>query len=590
MKYLPRLPERHSNFMTFSQFFVAGTFVLVIFTLIFSRVRPSLVFASAATVCFLTGLVPAESVLQKAVNPGLVTLVVLLLISIGLEKARWLRAISDGLIGGRLKSSLLRLTCATALSSAFLNNTAIVAALASSVKAQKRHPSGKLLLPLSYAAILGGTLTLIGTSTNLIVNSFVLDRGEASLDFFAFLPIGSAAVVVGLVVLFLCNRLLPEGGTVEEEAAQYLLEAEVTPASPLDGRSVEQNNLRQLETLYLIEIVRGGQSISPVAPTELIRSGDKLIFSGDVRDIQRLQAIEGLHLFALDDDTLHMDLTEVVLTPNSSIVGETLKSCQFRTRFDAAVVAMRRGGDRLSGKLGEIELQPGDALLLAVGQDFKHHRNIDKNFYVISGTDVQRQLTSRDSWLLGLGFASVVAGSALGFFSLLKGLVVLLGFMVILNIVTTTELQRRFPFQIWIIIASALVLAEAFSGSGLADSLALSMRDSLQGAGPFVGVIGIFLLTLLLTELMTNNAAAALTFPLAWSLADSFGVSWMPFVMAVAYGASASFLTPFGYQTNLIVQNLGGYHLRDFLRAGLPLTIAYSITVLILLPIIFPFK
>ncbi|GAB2885641.1 SLC13 family permease [Microbulbifer echini] len=576
--------------MTLSQLFVAGIFVLVIGSLIFTRFRPSLVFASAAAVCFLTGFVPVESVLQKAVNPGLVTLVALLLISIGLEKARWLRAISDGLIGGGLKSSLLRLTSATALSSAFLNNTAVVAALASSIKAQRRHPAGKLLLPLSYAAILGGTLTLIGTSTNLIVNSFVLDRGEPSLDFFAFLPIGAVAVLVGLIVLLLCNRLLPEGGAVEEEVAQYLLEAEVTADSPLNGRTVEQNNLRQLETLYLVEVIREGCSISPVAPTELIRSGDKLLFSGDVRDLQRLQAIEGLRLFALDDDTLHMELTEVVLTPNSSILGETLKSCQFRTRFDAAVVAMRRGGDRLSGKLGEIQLQSGDVLLLAVGQDFKHHRNIDKNFYVISGTNVQRQLSRRDSWLMGFGFAGVVAGSAMGIFSLLKGLVVLLGCMVALNIVTTSELQRRFPFQIWIIIASALVLAEAFSGSGLADSLAQSMRAALQGAGPLVGVVGIFLLTLLLTELMTNNAAAALTFPLAWSLAESFEVSWMPFVMAVAYGASASFLTPFGYQTNLIVQNLGGYHLRDFLRAGLPLTIAYSLSVLILLPIVFPFE
>ncbi|WP_193165110.1 SLC13 family permease [Microbulbifer hainanensis] len=575
--------------MTLTQFVVAGLFVLVIASLIFTRFRPSLVFGSAAAACFLTGLVPAESVLQKAVNPGLVTLVALILASIGLEKARWLRAVSDGLINGSLRSSLLRLTSATALCSAFLNNTAVVAALASSIKAQRRYPAAKLLLPLSYAAILGGTMTLIGTSTNLIVNSFVLDRGVAGLDFFAFLPVGIAVTVVGLIVLLLCNWLLPEGRGAREEVAEYLLEAEVVADSPLDGKTVEQNKLRQLETLYLIEIVRRRRVISPVSPTEIIRSGDKLIFSGDVRDLGRLQDIEGLRLFALEDEALNIDLTEVVLTPSSSILGQSLKSCQFRTRFDAAVVAMRRGGERLSGKLGEIELRPGDALLLAVGPDFKHHRNIDKNFYVISGGEVQRQLSRRDNWALGLGFACVVAGAALGYFSLLKGLVVLLGGMIGLGIVSTTELQRRFPFQIWLIIASALVLAEAFSGSGLSDALAGAMKSSLLGAGPFVALVGIYLLTLALTELMTNNAAAALAFPLAWSLAESFGVSWMPFVMAVAYGASASFLTPFGYQTNLMVQNLGGYHLRDFLRAGLPLTLSYSVTVLVLLPIVFPF-
>ena len=575
--------------MTIAQLVVAGIFLLVIASLIFSRVRPSLVFAGAAGACFLTGLVPAESVLQKAVNPGLVTLIFLMLVSVGLEKARWLRSVSDGLINGSFKGSLLKLTGATALSSAFLNNTAVVAALASSVKAQRRYPPAKLLLPLSYAAILGGTMTLIGTSTNLIVNSFVLDRGEPSLDFFAFLPIGLAVSLVGLVVLFLSNKLLPQKAVAEEPVAEYLLEAEVVADSPLDGKTVEENQLRQLETLYLIEIVRRGQVISPVAPTEVIRSGDKLIFSGDVRDLGRLQDIEGLRLFALDDEALKMDLTEVVITPTSSLIGQSLKSSKFRTRFDAAVVAMRRGGDRLSGKLGEVELQAGDALLLAVGPDFRHHLNIAKNFYVISGSEVQRQLSRRDNWLLGLGFAAVVAGAAMGYFSLLKGLVILLGGMITLGIVSTSELQRRFPFQIWMIIASALVLAEALTGSGLADSLAAGMRSVLQDAGPFVGLVGIFLLTLALTELMTNNAAAALAFPLAWSLAESFGVSWMPFVMAVAYGASASFLTPFGYQTNLMVQNLGGYHLRDFVRAGLPLTVAYSVTVLLLLPMVFPF-
>ncbi|WP_444895080.1 SLC13 family permease [Microbulbifer sp. EKSA008] len=576
--------------MTFSQLLVAGIFILVIGSLIFTRLKPSLIFATAAGSCFLTGLVPLESALQKGVNVGLVTLVALLLVSVGLERARWLRVISEGLIKGSLKASLLRLSAATALSSAFLNNTAVVAALASSVKGQRRFPSAKLLMPLSYAAILGGTLTLIGTSTNLIVNSFVLDRGLPGLDFFTFMPIGIAATLVGLVVLLLCNRLLPEGSVVDEPVTEYLLEAEVIENSPLDGKSVEQNHLRHLETFYLIEIVRGDQVISPVGPSEIIRDGDKLIFCGDVRDLGRLQGIQGLRLFALEDEELGLNLTEVVITPNSSILGQSLKSCNFRTRFDAAVVAMRRGGDRLSGKLGEIELRAGDALLLAVGQDFRHHLNIDKNFYVISGTEVRRDLSRRDNWLLGLGFSAVVVGTALGYFSLLKGLVVLLSGMIALGILSTTELQRRFPFQIWLIIASALVLAEAFASSGLADLLAIGLKGLLADWGPIAGLVGIFILTLLLTELMTNNAAAALAFPLAWSLADSFDVSWMPFVMAVAYGASASFLTPFGYQTNLIVQNLGGYHLRDFLRAGLPLTIAYSLVVLLLLPIVFPLE
>ncbi|GMG88138.1 SLC13 family permease [Biformimicrobium ophioploci] len=575
--------------MTSYQFVVASLFLLVIGALIFSRFRPSMIFAVALLGSYLSGAVSTEEMLGKAVNPGLVTLLVLIMVSVGLEKASWIKSISDKLLAGGYYPSLLKLTGVTALGSAFLNNTAIVAALSGAVRKQKRYPASRLLIPLSYAAILGGTMTLIGTSTNLIVNSFVLDQGEPGLSFFAFLPIGLAAVVCGILVVLLTNRLLPTLATEEEAEQDYLIEAKISRGSTLHGKTVTEAGLRNLETLFLVELIRSGHCLSPVSPAEIIEEGDRLIFSGDIQHLERLRQLDGIELFAEKEDLDTLNLTEVVVRPNAGIEGKTLRETNFRSQFDAAVIAIRRGGDRLYTKLGELALRPGDGLLLAVGPDFIKHGNIDKNFYIISGTQLPQDLSRKQNLWLGIGFLFVILGAALEWFPLLKGLVGLLGLMVGTGMVSTSEIKRRFPFQLWLIIAGALVIAQALTNSGLVQLVADSLHSSFAGWGPVAALVGVFLATLVLTEIMTNNAAAALMFPLAWSLAESFGVSWMPFVMAVAYGASASFLTPFGYQTNLMVQNIGGYHTRDFARAGIFVSITYALVVLTLLPVVFPF-
>ncbi|MEO0438148.1 MAG: SLC13 family permease [Pseudomonadota bacterium] len=573
----------------FEQIFVALVFVGLFYGLIFTGLTPAWLFMSALGAVYFAGIVDSAEVLTKATNMGLVTLVLLLLVSVGLEKLSWLSRMANSLVVPSYRRSLLSVMVTTGVFSAFVNNTAVVASLANSLRANTHHLPSRLLLPLSYAAILGGTTTLIGTSTNLIVSSFFEDATGSGLPFFSFLPIGLAVTAGGFLAIFLTQRFLPSYPRDEVSIAEYLVEAEVEDGSPLIGRSISDNGLRELESLFLVEIVRGERLLSPVAPTEIIRAGDKLIFSGDIAQVSTLERFQGLRTFAASEGLVSENLVQVVVLPGSTVEGKTTKESGFRSLFDAAVVGLRRGGQRLSGKLGGITLQAGDSLMLAAGSDFYARRNVDKNFLVVGDRRVEARLPPYQSALLGVALLGVVAAAASGVFPLLKGLAALLVGMLLLGVVRAGELRRRFPFDLAMIIAAALVLSQALANVGLVDVLSQTLSEHLGAQGPYASLVGVFFATLLLTELMTNNAAAALAFPLAYGLAESFGVSTLPFVMAVAYGASASFMTPYGYTTNLMVQNIGGYSFRDYALSGLPVSLSYSAIVLLLLPRVFPF-
>lgn len=550
---------------------------------------PEKVFAFAAIACLSLSFVSTDEIFSNAINPGLITLLLLICCSFAFERTSFLRVIATGLISQSVTKSYLKTLLSTAFASAILNNTAVVATLISPIKNNKFINPGKLLLPVSYAAILGGTLTLVGTSTNLIVNSMLIERGLESLKFFDFTIVGLVALVASMLVLFARIHVLPNTTSGSNADKHYFVEAEVTSDSKLIGSSIEENGLRSMDSFFLVEIIRRGNLISPVTPEEYIQSGDKLIFTGDISKVFVLQQFDGLELFAQQDGLLRDNLTEVLIKPGSAIIGLNLKKAGFRARFDAAVVAIRREGSTLSGKLGDIVIHSGDFLVLAVGKDFVTRTNLSKNFFILTGVEPENMLTGwRDKFTL-LGFLTAIGLSVIFDIMLLKCLIFYLTGLFAFKCLSINEIKRRFPLEIWLIVLSALTLATALENTGVSLLIAHFMESFLADKSTFMAFVAVFLVTLIMTEAVTNNAAAALVFPLAYNIALGLGVSPVPFIMAVAFGASGSFISPYGYQTNVMVYNAGNYSLKDFIKVGLPVSITYSSVVLYMIPVIFPF-
>ena len=564
-------------------FYAGAILTALLVGLVFSRLSATVLFLMAAIGCLIAGLIEPDAFWAKATNEGLVTLMLLMLCAVALERLPWLGLLSRRIDSPNRYLAVARITAVAASTSAFLNNTAIVAALAHVLRRSRYHLPSQLLLPLSYAAILGGTLTLIGTSTNLIVSSFLADRRGNGLAFFDFLWVaGPVVLVVGLLLVVLSSRL-PKRVVAEEEQGEYVLEAVVEREGGLVGRTVRDAGLRELETLYLSEIIRGSQVITAVAPGEVLQGGDRLNFVGDIKDASRLTQISGLTTFASEEGLMQPSLTEVIVAPGSILNGRTPKELGFRARFDAAIVGLQRDGETVSGKLGRTALRPGDLLVLATGEDFAQRKNLGRNFYLLSDDLDVRLLDSKQGFFVTLALGAVIAMAATGSLSLSVGLLGLLMGLWLSGLVSVDDLRRRFPFDIWILVASALVLAQSLVDSELISTFMSLVLPVMMDQTPLIVLVVVFLLTLMLTELVTNNAAAALMFPIGYGLAESLGVDVMPFVLAVAFAASGSFLTPYGYATNLIVQNIGGYTRGDYLRFGLPISVAYSVGILTML-------
>ena len=582
------------------------------------RASTDVLFLGALLVVTAAGVITPEQAFGGFSNPAVLTIAGLLAITAGLRTSGVLDWIGHKLLGTATseKQALMRLTAVTTAASAFLLNTAVVAMLMPVVVSwcRRRNISpSRLLLPVSYLAILGGVCTLIGTSTTLVVNGELQQRiqegistpGVTPLTLFELAAVGIPCALTGSVFLLSIGpKLLPfRSGIVkqlDQQRRQYLVEMQIQPDSLLSGQTVEQAGLRHLDGLFLIEIDRAGHIITPVTPNTILAADDILVFTGAVDTIVELEQLPGL-LPAVESEFSHhpeRHLVEVVLSRKFPLLNSTIRDASFRQRYNAAIVAVHREGERLKGKVGDISLRAGDTLLLQTTGDFVSTYCHSKDFYLVSsveGAETRHHAkASLALVLLGLLLLWLVVGSVvhsnknpLGITSPAIASLSIAVLMVLTRCLKPSDARNAINIQVLLTIAAALGLGKALSVSGAAQGLANSMV-SFAGDNPLLILVGLYVITVIMTETISNNAVAAMLLPLAVEIAQAGNINARPLIIAITLAASLSFITPIGYQTNLMVMGPGGYRSRDYLRCGIPLAILMATCALTIIPLIWP--
>ncbi len=588
--------------MSWQAWFTLAVVGAMIVVLAREAASPALAVLGADILLLVTGVVTTEQAFAGFANPAPMTVAALFVVAAAVEKTGALQPLVAATLGRGTseRMSLLRLLVPTAGASAFLNNTPIVAMLAPQVAewAEQRGRAASLyLMPLSFATILGGTLTVIGTSTNLVVSGLMIEADMGPLAMFELGLVGLPLAVAGLgLMVLLAPRVLPDRRParrlLEEELREFVVQCLVQGDGPMDGESVEAAGLRHLQGVFLVEIERDDQMIAPVAPTTVLRGGDRLTFAGRVDTVRDLQTMRGLvsaeHRHAMQFNSPKHTFFEAVVSGASALVGKTLAEVDFRSRYQAAVLAIHRSGQRVNAKLGTVPIKEGDTLLLVTDPGFRDRWRHRSEFLLVSRMGGSPPVGSRQAVFVGLVTLSIVVLAATGVFPILHATLVGAVLLILTGVLSPSEARNSVNLDVIVLIASAFGIAAAIETTGLAALLASGIVDGLGGFGPVAVLLALTLSTLLLTELITNNAAAVLLFPVAMAAAAQNGANPRAFAVAIAIAASASFLTPIGYQTNTMVYGPGGYRFGDYARLGFPVTVLVVVAVVVLVPMFWP--
>lgn len=576
--------------MSWEIMFVLSSILIMVCAMIFEVMRTEIIMALTLVLFLSVGIISPEEAVKGFSNQAMITVGLLFIIAGTIKKT----GIIDRIIYTVLKkpssdkAALLKILLPSSLFSAFLNNTPIVTAFAPAVKnwSEEHHQYPSIfLLPLSYATILGGMITLMGSSTNVIVHGMMIQEFQEGFSFFELAIIGIPALVIGLAYLVVfSSRLLPKHQSLKQQirkrSREYLGEVLVTGDYPYLDRTVKEAGLRELQGLYLIMIVRNGENLSPVKSTTVIEEGDRLIFTGLISTIVELQGQKGLEIITDDDQQFNRHvwddarLVEAVVSHQSSLLFKKIKENGFRGKYDAAVIAVHRKNERLKQKIGDIVLKPGDTLLLLIGSDFDF-RNHEEDFYIVTPIFKTNPFSSTKTimqgWIdVGLFFLTILLISV-KIVPLLSGVAMLTILYFVLGKVSPDEAKQYVRFNVLFIIACSIGIGEALVQSGAAFWLAEKIVLLLQPFGIVAAMLGIYMLTNLFTEVMTNHVSAIIMFPIAMEVANTLQIDPSGMAVIIACAASSSFSTPIGYQTNLIVYGPGGYQFLDYIKFGSPL-------------------
>jgi di/tricarboxylate transporter len=437
----------------------------------------------------------------------------------------------------------------------------------------------------------------VGTSTNLIVQGLLVEDGQPGMKMFDLAWVGIPCAVAGVAYFVIFGQwLLPDRRPVlatTDDPREYSVELMVLADGPLVGKSIEEAGLRHLPGLFLARIDRAGEEITPVAPRERLRGNDRLVFAGVLDSVVDLTKTRGLARVPepaqqLDTPVTKRQLIEAVVSSRCPLVGTSIREGEFRSYYNAAVVAVARGGERVQGKIGDIVLEPGDTLLLETDEDFLIRQRNSSHFFLVSGVENSQPVRRDRAWVaLGLLVAMIFV-STMGWLDLLTAAFIAAGWMIAFGCCSVSQARQSIDWSLLVVIAAALGVGKAIDMSGLADVVASNIIG-YAGGDPWWVLVAVYFVTMVFTELITNNAAAVLVYPIALSAARSLNADQMPFVIAIAIGASAGFATPFGYQTNLMVYGPGGYRFTDYLRVGIPLDLVFMAVTVTIAPIMFPF-
>ncbi len=562
----------------------------IVITLYKEVIKPVMVFVIAITILMATKIITAKEALSGFANEQIAVIFLLLIISDVIKRSAALdysiyRLLRPGL---SYRAFLLRMSGAVASVSAFVNNTPLVALMMPYVydwaKRKKISPS-KVLMPLSMAAIIGGTVTVIGTSTNLVVSGLAVDAGLDPLPMFSFTPIGfPIMILIVLYITLFSSKLLPNRSDAltefKEHTREYLIETRVPASSIYVGKSLDDNKLRQLRGLYVVEIIRAGKTIVPVSPKEIIQPDDILIFAGETDTvIDLLNNQKDLVPADYTDypSTGKVEIIETIISPNSSLINKKINTTNFREMYDAGIIAVNRHGEKVSGKVGEISLQNGDLLLVAAGKEFRKRADQNRDLVLVSK---RREINHGDKsmvrWLL-LAILGAFVLEACDIMNLFMSLFLITGAIALIGAITVDDIKKSLDLELMVMLALAIGVGKSISNSGADVFFAKEVISLTSKLGDSLGIIlGLYLVTNILTMFVTNAAAVAITFPIAVASGKQLGLHDMtPLLLTIAFASSADFLTPFGYQTNLMVFGPGGYKFSDYIRYGLIPTLIY---------------
>lgn len=589
--------------MIWEAWLTLGVVMLCVGLLASNRFPSDAVMVGGLTLLLLAGVLTPGEALSGLANEGMVTVAVLYVVVSGLEETGGTAWVSQALLGRprSVAHAQIRLMAPVAALSAFLNNTPVVAMFIPAVQDwAKRHniSVSQLMIPLSYAAIAGGTCTLIGTSTNLVVNGLLLKETKApGLGFFdiAWVGVPTLLVTIAFTALF-GRRLLPERQSMISrlaDAREYTVEMLVEAGSPLDGKTIEDAGLRQLPGMYLVEVDRGGHILPAVSPKTTLRGGDRLLFAGVVESVLDLQKIRGLkpatdQVFKLHAPRHQRCLVEAVVSESFPLLGKSVREGRFRTLYQAAIIAVARNGERVTGKIGDIVPRPGDTLLMETHPSFLERYHNTRDFLLMSRLDNSTPRRHERAWLSVLVMVGMVLLAAFDVLSMLEASMLAAGLMLLLRCTSASSARKSVDWQVLLVIAASFGMGAALQKTGAANLVAGGLL-TLAGDNPWATLALVFVATSVFTNLITNNAAAALMFPIALAAAARLDVSVLPFAIAIMKAASASFATPIGYQTNLMVLGPGGYSFGDYLRMGVPLTVLTGILTVLIAPLVWPF-